>query len=199
MDFIGALAIEIFVAPFNWIPLYHTRGHVVKYAGNELVFVVVPLLMNKTFQAPLSNQDLDRLHVRWILAKNRLEKSRLSASELTHVLLNKRLSWNDLTQKEKRMIEMSENYSLLNKRNNSSQAMDDNTEEYNQTSLVRKSYTLVQSLLVEMDKYRSKYYSDDAWDSYSPKQKKFAREEIFKNEFNTNPMDFGYITYKSMI
>ena len=64
---------------------------------------------------------------------------------------------------------------------------------------VRSSFRIVQDMLMGTEKYRTKYYSDEAWDSYDEKGKKFARGEMFEKMYGMMPREFGYSIYRNIV
>jgi hypothetical protein len=155
-------------------------------------------MINDDFQSPDPSRALERLHIRWILLRNRPESQNLSASELIELLTHNKITWSDLTKKEQKSIQEYESASSLEKAEKTKVDIGSKQKGVENSNLVKSSYFVVQSLLLEMDKFKEKYYSQDTWNSYSSDQKRFARVEIFKQEFNTTPKEFGYLIYKSM-
>src|SRR3989344_2231010 len=63
---------------------------------------------------------------------------------------------------------------------------------------MKQTYEIVSGLLVRMDQYKRRFYSDEAWDNYSEEERKRARGFMFLKIFKKSPREYGFDLYKKM-
>ncbi|OGV91253.1 hypothetical protein A2783_01700 [Microgenomates group bacterium RIFCSPHIGHO2_01_FULL_45_11] len=63
---------------------------------------------------------------------------------------------------------------------------------------MKQTYEIVSGLLVRMDQYKRRFYSDEAWDNYSEEERKRARGFMFLKIFKKSPREYGFELYKKM-